>query len=282
MNFVLGFRGSVNRWECDENDHLNVRFYNRMVWESLHSALPALGVDGDWRLHSVHQRYLAEARLATPIAGYCALVAADAEGVTVLVELRNPMRETVLASFVCVLHGARAASQAALQLPKHAGARGIVDGAPSLEDVPLSALAAHGPVQVGSGVFRPEECAADGVVPFYAYMGRISDAMPNLWARLQTEEEMAARSEGFQGGAVLEYRMAFHGMLRAGGAFEVWSGVRHVAEKTQQFEHLLYDSASGACIVSAQAIAVVLDLGTRRSVVIPESRRARMQALQIH
>ncbi len=282
MIFVAGYRGSVNRWECDENDHLNVRFYNRMVWESLSGALPALGVQGAWRLHSVHQRYLAEARLATPIAGYCALVAVDDATVTVLVELRNPMRETVLASFLCTLRGATAAAEETLPLPEHAGARGIAADAPTLELVPLPALAGRGPVQVGCGVFRPEECGADGIVPFHAYMGRISDAMPNLWARLQTEEEMAARSEGFQGGAVLEYRMTFHGELWAGSAFEVWSGVRQVAAKTQHFEHLLYDSVSGACIVSAQAIAVVLDLSTRRSVVIPESRRARMQALLIH
>ena len=25
----LTYRGSVNRWECDENDHLNVRFADK-------------------------------------------------------------------------------------------------------------------------------------------------------------------------------------------------------------------------------------------------------------
>ena len=27
MTLTLTAQSSVNRWECDENDHLNVRFY---------------------------------------------------------------------------------------------------------------------------------------------------------------------------------------------------------------------------------------------------------------
>lgn len=34
----LYFRGSVNRWECDENDHLNVRFFVEKHWQSLCAA----------------------------------------------------------------------------------------------------------------------------------------------------------------------------------------------------------------------------------------------------
>ncbi|GIS19885.1 MAG: hypothetical protein CM15mP120_18010 [Pseudomonadota bacterium] len=32
---LLSYRGSVNRWECDENDHLNVRFCEQKLWQTL-------------------------------------------------------------------------------------------------------------------------------------------------------------------------------------------------------------------------------------------------------
>ena len=31
----LTYRGSVNRWECDENDHLNVRFCEQKLYQTL-------------------------------------------------------------------------------------------------------------------------------------------------------------------------------------------------------------------------------------------------------
>ena len=35
----LTYRGSVNRWECDENDHLNVRFCEQKLYQTLLSGL---------------------------------------------------------------------------------------------------------------------------------------------------------------------------------------------------------------------------------------------------
>ena len=38
----LVYKGSVNRWECDENDHMNVRFYSRKIAEALYGAVKSL------------------------------------------------------------------------------------------------------------------------------------------------------------------------------------------------------------------------------------------------
>ena len=283
LHYIEAFRGSVNRWECDENDHLNVRFYNRMTWECLHAAAPEIGLGEAWRVSSLHMRFLAEARLATPVAGYCALVGVAGETVTTLVELRNPMSDVVLANFVCELHVPRCelVEQPMLPLPPGTGARGLTAerAAPSAWNT--AEAAAMGLANIGRGAIRPEECGADGTLSLYGYMGRMSDSMPHLWGRMQTEEELAARSDGFQGGAVLEYRMDYHDVLRTGDTFQVWSGLRHVGEKIQHFEHLMFHGGSGQCVMSAQAIGVVLDLKTRRSVPIPEARRRRMLGLMI-
>ena len=73
---LLSYQGSVNRWECDENDHMNVRFYVRKLSETLFNGLLELGLSNSGGfddvvggLSSQHFRFLKEARLALPLAG---------------------------------------------------------------------------------------------------------------------------------------------------------------------------------------------------------------------
>ena len=282
-DFELAYKGSVNRWECDENDHLNVRFYSRMVWESLLDALAEWKVADGWRVKIQHMRYLAEARMATPVSGFVARVGATVDTIDVLTELRHSFTGVVLAAFISRIESVRhgLGVTVPVPLPKHAGPRGL-----SMDDTPYSQLTLeqarlHGFQIVAKGVIAEQECDARGELPPHAIMGRVSDGMPNLWAILQTAEEQSARANGFQGGAVLEYRKHFHTIPKGGDRYELVSGVRDVTEKLQYFTHLLYDARTGQCIMSAEAVGVVLDLVERRSVVISPERRERMLARRL-
>ena len=69
----LTYRGSVNRWECDENDHLNVRFCEQKLYQTLLSGLLAndcIGVadvaDLPRNVRRQHIRFQAESRIAAP------------------------------------------------------------------------------------------------------------------------------------------------------------------------------------------------------------------------
>ncbi len=282
-DFELAFKGSVNRWECDENDHLNVRFYSRMVGESLVNALSEWQVAEGFRVRIQHMRYLAEARMATPVSGFVARVGATVDTIDVLTELRHSFTGIVLAAFLsrieCVQHGLGAMAPALL--PTHAGPRGL-----PMDDTPYSRLTLaqarlHGFQIIAKGVIAQDECDARGELPPHGIMGRVSDGMPNLWAILQTAEEQAERANGFQGGAVLEYRKHYHTVPRVGDRYELVSGIRDVTEKLQYFTHLLYDVSTGQCIMSAEALGVVLDLVARRSVIISPERRERMLAKRL-
>ena len=70
------FFGSVNRWECDENDHLNVRFFAQKIQQTLQFGLIEAGLATPDNVLSVcrciknkHMRFIAEARMAVPIVG---------------------------------------------------------------------------------------------------------------------------------------------------------------------------------------------------------------------
>jgi acyl-CoA thioester hydrolase len=281
--FRLSFKGSVNRWECDENDHLNVRFYSRMAFEALANYVAETGIRNPVRLLNQHMRYIAEARLATPISGFVMRVGVRGALLRHLIELRHSFTGQVLATFLADSdHGSPGLrDEADRALPAHAGPRGLAATESPFAVLQRDEAAAHGFVLTGKGVVARSECGADDTLPAHALMGRMSDAMPNLWAVLQSAEEQAARSNGFQGGAVLEYRKTYHFDLKAADRYEVWSGVRDVSAKLQHFVHLVFELEHGRCVTSGEALAVVLDLVARRAIEVPAARKARMLGLRV-
>ncbi len=85
----------MNRWECDENDHLNVRFFVARHAQCLEAGLQRLGLI-EQRQTGVadfvvvqHLRFLAEARIATPLSGYFGLVLLDDVTVAGVTEIRQ-------------------------------------------------------------------------------------------------------------------------------------------------------------------------------------------------
>src|SRR5919206_3277462 len=75
VSHFVTHRGSVNAWECDENDHLNVRYHVAKLNEGLPFVLDQLGhgrpalarMGARARVLGQHVRFLAEARMATPL-----------------------------------------------------------------------------------------------------------------------------------------------------------------------------------------------------------------------
>lgn len=278
----LYFRGSVNRWECDENDHLNVRFFVEKHWQSVCAAavrigLPAVTNPDNYisALKSQHIRFLAEARLSTPISGYVGVVGVSDDRVEVLTELRHSFTQTPLSTCLHSLQMDLTAPADIGDVPEHAQPRGI---APT--DLPHAALSLQAALEkgfftVGKGMPTSEECTAASQMRVHHYMGRVSDAMPHLWGRFESASATSDDDEPVEeGGAVLEYRMHYHRPLFCGDTFEIVSGVRDVSAKVQQFAHLMYHAGDGHIAVSAQAAAVRMDLKLRRAIALPEDRLA--------
>ncbi|MFK7915065.1 MAG: thioesterase family protein [Pseudomonadales bacterium] len=292
MPFKRCYQGSVNRWECDENDHLNVRFYLQKVHQALVIAGQEFGLlpatDANTLLAALdthHIRFLREARIAVPLTGECAIVAWDAPHLQTFTQLTHSLTGAVMATFISDFRLPDSAVLAdfapqLMAVPDYGAPRGI-----NAERSPYAALdhqraTQHGYEAIGAGVIQTDECDDHGYLLPWHYMGRTSDAMPNFWSRMQSLEDLEARSDGFVGGAVLEYRMQFGRRLRSGDAYSHLGAVGEIGNKTQQIGHLLYHNASGDLVICAEALGISLDLQTRKSVAIPEARRDRMRKLQ--
>ena len=283
----LFFRGSVNRWECDENDHLNVRFFVEKHWQSLCAAAASIGLppvvnpdDYIAALKTQHIRFLAEARLSTPVSGYVGIVGLTDGRVDVLTELRHSHSQAPLSTCLHNLQLEVTKPADIAELPVHAQPRGI-----SPADLPHAALTLEAALNsgfftVGKGMATSEECTAANQLRVHHYMGRVSDAMPHLWGRFDQADEpdSDAAAPVEEGGAVLEYRMHYHRPLLCGDTFEIVSGVRDVSAKVQQFAHLMYHAGDGRIAVSAQAAAVRMDLQQRRAIALPERRLAALRS----
>jgi len=294
MSLVPCYRGSVNAWECDENDHLNVRFYLAKANQGLPFALDSIGLpaealtkmDGHPRILAQHVRFLKEARPAAPLTVYAGLAARQDHQLTLYAEVRHSLDGEVMATLLTEIGfvGAdgmpRAVSPSGdaprCTVPAHGAPRGIkAIGEPLRPD--YASIFEMGFVEIGRGSIAPWECDSAGELELFQYVGRISDSVVNLLAHFQTGEELSRRSHGLEGGALVELRIAWHATLRAGSRFSIHSGVAAVGGKTQRFVHLFFDEVTRACVATAQGIAVAMDLKTRRAIELPDARRRRMQ-----
>jgi len=292
MPLLPSYRGSVNAWECDENSHLNVRFLLAKVDQGLPFALDALGLRPAEhgalpRIRSQHVRFLREARLAAPLTAYAGLAASNDNVLTFYSELRHSRTEEVMAAVLTEVElvGADGTRRrvalprdaVTCEVPEHGLPRGIGPGAAKLRPEQGSA-AELGFVEIGRGCISPWECDLQGELEPFQYVGRISDSVVNLMAHFQTDEELSRRSRGEEGGALVELRIVHHAPLRKGDLFTIESGIAAVGRKTQHIVHLFFDGRTGACVATAEGIAVAMDLKTRRAVELPEERRRRIEA----
>jgi acyl-CoA thioester hydrolase len=295
MALVPCYRGCVNAWECDENDHLNVRFYVAKANQGLPFVLDAIGMSpavlekaaARPRIRAQHVRFLKESRPATPLTVEAGLAAEHGHRLTLYSEVRHTLTGEVSATLLTELEftGVDGASRPVspsrnaprCTVPEHGSPRGI-DVAPEPLRPAYDSIAEMRFVEIGRGAVAPWECDSAGEMELFQYVGRMSDSVVNLLARFQTEEELSRRSVGIEGGALVELRVAFHAPLRTGSLFTIHSGIAAAGRKTQHFVHLFFDEVSRACVATAQGVAVAMDLKTRKAIVLPEARRRRIEA----
>ncbi|MDZ7670990.1 MAG: acyl-ACP thioesterase [Gammaproteobacteria bacterium] len=279
--------GSVNQWECDENDHLNVRYYACKINEAVQILLSRqFGIDAETlpgRIRGQHIRFLNEARAATPLRVDCAVAHQDESRLSVVSLMHENVSGRPLAGFVSDIDvsglGLAAAGVTLPDVPEPARPRGIdpaaLPAAPQTWDEARDA----GYRIVGRGVIARAECDDDGQMLPYAYVGRISDGMPNLWGYLNPPQTQSAQSTGELGGAALEQRLDIIAPLRRGAVYSQLSGVRALGNKTQQMAHLIFDESRQRVAATMEAVGLAMDLETRRAVPISAERRQHLEGL---
>lgn len=289
------YRNSVQSWEIDQMGHMNVQFYVDKSAAALAVLSHYLGLGPDFTRRSSarlqpcqhHIRFLREQHSGAPLRMTAGVLAAGPQRLRIYQEMTNAASDEVAATFILEAElqdletrasrplpavARTAAQRLQVDLPAHAAPRGLELQAPRLGPT-LPEAESLGMLPSYHGVVSPAMCDSDGRLATRAYMGIVSDAVPNLLVQIYG----ADRTDSGLGGAALEYRFVYRRAPRAGDLITVRSAIKQVASKAYTFAHWLFDLSSGEAIATAEVVAVLLDLEARRAIEIPDHMRAALE-----
>lgn len=289
--------GSANTWDCDEMGHMNVRVYMEKAEEGLGSLAHALGLPQAYQPGSAstllpcdqHIRFIHEVRPGRPLTMTGCVLEWDACSVLVYQDLRHGDGRPAAAFRTRLQH-----VNATTGLP-FAWNRSTRERLDRLVDTPPQDTRPRGldldisPVddrtanintvldgqspEIGRTLVLPQHCDAHGRLYPSAFMGRISDAVPNLlydWRR-----KVAGASPGTEmGAAVVEYRLIYRRWPRAGDLMTLHSALAEANEKTHRLCHWMMDPVSGQAWLTSEAVALTFDLVKRKVIPTPADELA--------
>jgi acyl-CoA thioester hydrolase len=286
------FRSTVNPWQCDENDHLNAQFYTAFgddaaaQWLSLFGLGPqarrAAGIAV--RPVSDHIRYWQELRGDDSVQIASAPVAVEDRRVVLFSDLRNSFDGGLAATLVRAIE-CRDASGQAIAFPAAflARAREALVGLPErgqprsagrfgeLPDLTLAQAQAAQTIEINRSIAAPEECDAAGYLRPRFHFSRFSDGAGILWHSLGFDRITMRQRR--QGTVVLETRTLYRRPIPVGTPTVVLSGLLDASDKILHIAHLIFDVESGTLCAAGEAIGVLFDQQTRRSVAMSQAER---------
>jgi len=286
------WQGSANTWDCDENDHMNVRVYVEKAMEGLGLLAHAMGLPSMFHANAVstliparqHIRFIREVMAARPLSLWGGVTAIGETSVDTYQEMRHGDGSVAAAFRMRLIHARSddgrpfawsADTRARLETlrvtpPEQTAPRSLdldTDGIVP-EEVTRARAETVGAPAIGAGMVLAHHLDIHGRMWAPWFIGRVSDAVPNL-LHAQRQEAGEAAGAARVGGAVLEYRLNFHDWPGAGDLFEVRSGLGRVQEKVHSLVHWMLDPDTGRAWMTSEAVAVTFDLDTRK--VLPVS-----------
>lgn len=269
-------RDTANSWECDENDHINVKSYAARFDIAVRSFL----VEAGWQVpHRIGRliRYHAELRGGEPVHGTTGMVAL--ENGQVALEHRlfasqrpgTPLSATALDVLPNVsrddLSAFNLPAPSAEALPK-AGALAFTD---MVDGATLAGLATTYRGVIAPTAFGAQTESANGAMLRDEYLvGMISDAATHAWA-LAGADDVWLRERGW-GRAAVQLQLSYGARPTAGDVVVIKTGLRARSSKTISYRHHVVNAMSEELIAIADITSLMLNLETRRAMPWPDEK----------
>jgi acyl-CoA thioester hydrolase len=286
------WKGSCNQWDCDEMGHMNVRVYVEKQLEGMVAFAHHLGMPEAFRTNAPatvlpidqHIRFVREVLPGKPLSMRgCVLEIGDSDAV-IYQELRHLDGSLSAAFRTRIIHldtaegerfpwtrRTRARMEATKgTTPEEALPRSFDPDSAGwpVAEITISKAETIGAPRVGIGAVQPGHCGVHGWMEPSWFIGRLSDAVPNLL--YDWRSRVGQKTKGTPlGAAVLEYRLRYHRMPRAGDLFVVHSSFGGVLGKTHSLVHWVMDPETGGPWATSQVVAITLDLEARKAVAAP-------------
>lgn len=124
------------------------------------------------------------------------------------------------------------------------------------------------------------ECDGMGHMNIQFYITRINAAMHNTFLRLGVDAKDYA--EGRVGFAAVHQDNRFIAELRAGDIIHMETAIVGASNKTIQFAHRLYNSATGQLSFTSRMTSVYFDLASRRAIPLTDAMRRQIEAIRVN
>jgi acyl-CoA thioester hydrolase len=291
------WRGGVNTWECDENGHLNVRFYVVKAMEGLAGLAAALGMPGAFApaatatliVRDQHIRFRREAHPGAALHMRGAVLELGETWARLLLAIYHSATGEPAASFRVVVDHAtpgggrpfpfsrrtrKRAEALTIAIPEFAKARSV-DLEPFETRASLARADELGLIMLGGGTILAHDCDVFGRMRVEQFIGRVSDSISGITNVIRGQMRAAAPAgyPAHVGGAVLEYRLTQLAWPRAGDHLVIRTGLAEVTDRTQRMVHWMMNPYGDDIWGVAEAVAATLDLDARK--IIPVSPAAR-------
>ena len=151
-----------------------------------------------------------------------------------------------------------------VEIPGYGQPRGL-----SLEKEPLMSLSQASQknmIDSFEAVILLRQCDNMSKIKPSAYMGVVSDSTPHLLAYTGTIDENGMTNVG---SAALEYKFDFFEYVPLGSHLKIKSGIQSLSNKTFVWKHWIFNVETGKPVALASAVAVTMDLQSRKSIPIP-------------
>ena len=276
MNAKETLYSFVNRWECDENDHLNVQFYFSRFEEAdrqfqLLSGLSDTIVGARRVRHVRYHKELRTGDLIT-VTSYAALD--GPHFFTVVHEMRNSATGELAAT---AIDGYAPPASAAKQirsrfkdfiapLSDQAAPRGL-SPSPASGKATLKKIEAAGAQICYRGTVLPRSIGPDGRADDHFALCVFTDAVTHVWQR--TPMDHAYLTSNNLGRVAVEMKLTWLSPLKTGDMYVVASAPTAVQSKTFSLRHHLFESRTGRLCAICDVVGLLMDLKSRRAVELP-------------
>lgn len=289
------WRGIANTWDCDEMGHMNVRVYVEKAYEGLGTFVERLGLPDAFRRGAFstlvptdqHIRFIHEVMPGRPLMMEGCVLEWDETSVTVFQVLRHGDGRPAAAFRTRLAH---TALPSAREFPWNRNTRSrlneLID-APAEDCLPrgldpigpvlpdsetvIDRIEACGAPEIGRGLVLPSHCDVHGRMLPAWFIGRISDAVPNLLHEWRQRLSDGA-TDKYIGAAVLEYRLKYRQWPRAGDRMTVHTSLVGTQGKTHSLSHWAMNPDTGKAWMTSEAVAITFDLEARKAIAAPKER----------
>ena len=266
-------RSFVNTWECDENRHMNVRFYIRRFEEGAAVFLAGQAKEGQRpALRHRHVRYhreLLEGESTATMAAFLDDGPLKGHLVQVLREISTG--EICATSLDCFDNLDAAAIAGEGNALEAASPRGLAAGDCEADDAEFLAehIKAGKALAINYMVAAEADLDAAGRLRTDRIVGCFSDGASHIWEHAGiTTEWLNANNNGR---VSVEMKVQPAGSIAAGEALELVSRVGDQKGRTFRLVHTLRSVADGRVAARGEVCCLVMSLESRRAVALPES-----------